>query len=360
MRKFFIAMFMLFFITNMTFAADISISTSVDRNDVEFGDTIELTVSIKKPLENQPINRNFGNGGFSFSFNSMNFSGTDDVDFNIENIPDFDIISRRQSTQSRMINGVGESIQQIILGLVPQKEGSLVIPAFSMKDKDGKEHSSKPIIINVKKVEDDPEDEKEEEKSNVTASGTGNNTSDNNSKLTPEEAEKKNFEQIKSIFTLSFSLIAIMIVIIVLIHFLALKSNNSKNNSNVVEDAQIVKEEVKKKEETLKKEEVVEEVNFSSIAASLKVQYKEVSNEFYRKYFELFKTACCYRNKVLSQDMTYDELLGKCNEFAGTDNIKQATSRLAFDIETVMYANGMPNRQLLNIESDIKEVLNAL
>ena len=58
--------------------------------------------------------------------------------------------------------------------------------------------------------------------------------------------------------------------------------------------------------------------------------------------------------------MTYDELLNKCNELAGTQNITQATSRLAFDIETVMYANSMPKRQLIKIESDIKEVLNSL
>ena len=166
MRKIFTAILMLIAFTSIVFAEDITISTSVDRTEVEFGDTIELTVQIKKPTESSSgsFPNSFNSSGFSFSFNSSSFSsmnGLNDIDFDIESVPGFDIAGRRQSSQSRMINGVGESIKSIILSLVPQKEGTLVIPAFSMKDKDGKEHSSQPITINVKKVADDPEEEQD-------------------------------------------------------------------------------------------------------------------------------------------------------------------------------------------------------
>ena len=140
------------------------------------------------------------------------------------------------------------------------------------------------------------------------------------------------------------------------------KNNNQQVHDNKVEDAVIVKEESKPAQEPVKEEKVekVEKVEFETISASLKIKYKEICPEFYKEYFELFKKACCYRSKSLTKDMTYDELLGKCGEIAGTNNIVQATSRLTHDIEMVMYAGSMPNRQLIAIETDIKEVLNSL
>ena len=182
-------------------------------------------------------------------------------------------------------------------------------------------------------------------------------TSNQNSRDNSES--KKENAIFKYLLIVGIALILVLIAIIAFASYIGAKARETQSNPNIVEDAEIVKEEAKKPETSPQKEEV-EEVSFSSIVASLKVQYKEVNNEFYRKYFEFFKKACCYRNKALSQDMTFDELLKKCSDLAGTNNIKQATSRLAFDIETVMYANSMPNRQLITIESDIKEVLNSL
>lgn len=362
MRRVFTAMLMLILFTSIVFAEDITISTSVDKTDVEFGDTIELTVQIKKPTESSSVfsNNGFNSSGFSFSFNSSGFSsmgGLNDIDFDIESVPGFDIAGRRQSSQSRIFNGVGESVKSIVLSLVPQKEGTLVIPAFSMKDKDGKEHSSKPITVNVKKVADDPEEE------TGTAAESDNNKEDNSNVSQNNEAKKEN-TLFNFYFILGIILVFVIIGIIAFFYFFDnLSKERRKASEQSVEDAVIVKEEPKSSKEESKapvNQEKVEKVEFATIAASLKVQYKEVSPEFYRKYFELFKKACCYRSKTLSKDMTYDELLNKCSELAGTNNITQASSRLAHDIEQVMYAGSMPNRQLIAIETDIKEVLNSL
>ncbi len=356
-RLIIIAVVMLLAFTSLVFAEDISITSTVDKTEVELGDTIDLTVIIKKPMENQPMSQTFGNGGFSFSFNSSSFNSMGGIDFNIENIPNFEIVGRNQSSKTQMFNGVGNTIKQIVLTLAPLKDGNLVIPAFSMKDKDGKEHTSNPITINVKKVADEP-DEEEEEKASTPVSGSNSENITNQNTIKDPESKKEN-DIFNFLLIVGIVLIVILIGFILFINYLGNKANKSNNDINKVDDAIIVKEEPRKEEKPVAKEEV-EEVVFSSIAASLKVQYKEISNEFYRKYFELFKKACCYRNKSLSQDMTYDELLNKCSELAGTQNITQATSRLAFDIETVMYANSMPKRQLINIETDIKEVLNSL
>ncbi|MBQ2593098.1 MAG: BatD family protein [Candidatus Riflebacteria bacterium] len=362
MRRLITAILMLLAFTGVVFAEDITISTSVDRTEVEFGDTVELTVQIKKPMESSSgsFPNSFNSSGFSFSFNSSSFSslgGLNDIDFNIESVPGFDIAGRRQSSQSRMVNGVGESVKSIILSLVPQKEGTLVIPAFSMKDKDGKEHSSKPITINVKKVADDPEEEQ-------TATSENDDNKEDNSSVSQNNEAKKENSLFNFYFILGIILVFVIVGVIAFFYFFDyLSKEHKKASEQSIEDAVIVKEEPKVSKEEKKepvKEEKVEKVEFATIAASLKVQYKEVSPEFYHKYFELFKKACCYRSKALSKDMTYDELLNKCSELAGTNNITQATSRLAHDIEMVMYAGSMPNRQLVAIETDIKEVLNSL
>lgn len=338
------------------FAADITISSSVDRTDVEFGDTIELTVSIKKPMENQPMTQHFGGNGFSFSFNSSSFSSMgidDDVDFNIDSIPNFDIAGRRQSSQSRMVNGVGESVKQIILTLVPQKEGSLVIPAFSMKDKDGKEHNSTPITINVRKAAEDPDDEEP-----LVASSGSDETSRTNYKS--PEAKKEN-TLFNILLNVGIALVFVVFAIIAFASYIGKKNREQtdKMNETAVEDAVIVKEEKKKAEELVVKKDV-EKIDFTSRYDSLKRQYKEVSNEFYRKSFDLFKRACCSQSKSLSEDMTFDELLKKIGELAGTKNIEDASSRLSQDIEMVMYANSMPDRKLIELETDMKELLNSL
>ena len=354
---------MLLACAGMVLAEDITISAGVDRTEIEFGDQIQLTVNIKKALSSQNT-QTFSNNGFSFSFNSFNMSGMNDIDFRVENIPDFDIMGRSSSQQSRSINGKGESVKQIILTLVPQKVGELTIPAFSMKDKDGEEHHSDPIKIKVNQAAEDPD----EDENVITAQdneGEENiNKPQENAASSQPMHSKPQPKESNWFNTLLYAGIAIILFVILIIVFavVAGKKPNKpgdKAETDKVEDAVIVKQEEPVKQDEIAKPDV-EKVEFETIAASLKIQFKEVSVEFYRKYFELFKKACCYRNQNLSPDMTYDELLDKCSKIAGTDNIKQASARLAFEIETVMYANRMPNRQLIAIESDIKEILNSL
>ena len=154
--------------------------------------------------------------------------------------------------------------------------------------------------------------------------------------------------------------ICILALLGILVAFASHIGAKSRNNvTNKVEDAVIIKEEPQKVEKPVVEQDV-DKIDFASRYDSLKKRNKEVSNEFYRKSFELFKKACCYKSKSLSEDMTYDELLKKMSELAGTKNIEEASTRLSQDIELVMYANSMPERKLTELESDMKELLNSL
>ena len=360
MRKILYLLLMLVLSCNIAFAEDITITSSVDRTEVEFGDRIQLTLQIKRPLTSQGNTRTLNNGGFSFSFNSFNMmGGMDDIDFNIENIPDFDILGRSTSQQSRSINGKGESVKQITLSIVPQKIGELIIPAFSIKDKDGQEHTSQAIKIKVNEVAKDPDEEGQAS----TSSSSNEDDEDSNAQLAVSNTQRGKDNSFNSFnLMLGFGLGLVLVVLIIM--FVAYMAGNSarrvadKSSAQTVEDAVIVKEE-KKAENVQPAKPVAEAIDFDTATAKLKAQYKEVSSEFYKKYFEIFKKACC-NNQNISMDMTYTELLNKCKDIAGTSNIRDAADRLADEIELVMYANRMPQRQLTAINSDIREILNSL
>ncbi len=361
MRKLLITLLFVLLATSVAWADGISISSSVDRTEVEFGDTIQLTVSIKKASESKPQTHSFSNGGFSFSFNNFSMSSMDDVDFNVEEIPGFDIAGKRQSSQSRMINGVGESVKQIILTLVPQKEGELVIPAFTTKDSDGKIYNSEPINITVKKPAEDPE---EDETAVASSNDDDETANDKDVRLPDTKKENEAGLFFKILVGMGILIVTLAIIILCSAPYIAARARKQNEEKSISSDEQT--EAVDKKADESDKDsqetvqEVHERVDFSSIVASLKASHPQINSEFYKKYFEYFKKACCYENQHLSQDMTYDELLQKIKEMAGTNNIKDAAARLARDIEMVMYANSMPDRQLFSIESDIKEILNSL
>ena len=333
--------------------------------------------------EPQSQTHSFNNGGFSFSFNSFNMSSmVDDIEFNVENIPGFYIHGKRQTSSSRMVNGVGESVKQIILTLVPEEVGEATIPAFSLKDADGKEHSSEPIKITVNKPANEPDDDEDDDKATAkdneekdddddeikNNSAAKDRSSDNNS--SEKQTEQKTFNNIlKGI--LIFIAIALIIFIIIGIvirkaskNWILETSDSENKNETANQEAQVSAadnaQDIKKEPEIKVQKPEIEKVEFETIVASLKIQYKEINQDFYKKYFEVFKMACCYRNKALTTDMTFDELLNKIVKIAGTGNIKHACSQIRGEIEGVLYAGIMPGRQLHAIESDIKEILNSL
>ena len=111
------------------YAASFSVETTVDKDKVEFGESLQLVVT---------LTQEYGSGRM------QNLSIPQ-----ISNIPGFDIASTRSGQSTTIVNGVGQFKSQVVYELVPQKPGEFTIPAFNFKNQNGEESSSNPIKITV-------------------------------------------------------------------------------------------------------------------------------------------------------------------------------------------------------------------
>ncbi|MDD2998505.1 MAG: BatD family protein [Candidatus Riflebacteria bacterium] len=329
MRNFKIAFFFMLFLFicgQRLLAAGFSIDARVDRSEISAGESLNLVITITQSLTSGRAQR-------------INVPA-------VQSIPGFDIASTRSGQSTRFINGVGETQSQVVYELVPQKPGKVVIPAFSFKDSDGEEHTSKSIEITVRPPDEEPETPAAEEP--VAA------------------AEESNNSLFKGLLFVGLILGCIVALPFVLSAFFNRNvkpstrweqaSANGAVASGVVsasnvEEAVLVDVPAK---------EVLQRIDFNSSVARLKREYPEADTVFYRKYFELFRTAALGCSVSLRADMTADELFRKVYEIAVGESVSQATGRLAADLEKVMYANSAPSRAFSAIDADAREIINAI
>ncbi|MFA5597544.1 MAG: BatD family protein, partial [Pusillimonas sp.] len=111
------------------YAASFSVETTVDKDKVEFGESLQFVVT---------LTQEYGSGRM------QNLSIPQ-----ISNIPGFDIASTRSGQSTTIVNGVGHIKSQMVYELVPQKAGEFTIPAINFKNQNGEEASSKPIKITI-------------------------------------------------------------------------------------------------------------------------------------------------------------------------------------------------------------------
>jgi hypothetical protein len=119
----------LLILSQQLLAADFTVEAQVDRNQVSFGESLNLVVTITQSLSSGRTQR-------------LSVPA-------IDSIPGFDIASTRSGQSTRFINGVGQASSQVVYELVPQQPGKVVIPAFSFKDPDGNTRSTQPIDVEV-------------------------------------------------------------------------------------------------------------------------------------------------------------------------------------------------------------------
>lgn len=129
MRKIFAVALFLVLTLSTIFAAGFTIEATVDKNTVEFGESLQLVVTLSQE--------------FSYG-RRQNISLPQ-----ISNIPGFDIASTRSGQSTSIVNGVGVVKAQMVYELVPQSAGDFVIPAFTFKDQDGNEATSQAIQVKV-------------------------------------------------------------------------------------------------------------------------------------------------------------------------------------------------------------------
>lgn len=289
-------------------AEDFRFEARADRQEVGFGDKLQLVISTTMAL---------GRGG-----------GRAISPPAVGSIPGFDIISTQSSTSTRFVNNVGEAHSQLVYRLVPREPGKAVIPAFSIKGPDGETYTTEPIEITVLAPQ-----------SQVTEPDT------------PEDAGKA---EKNNGFKRMLLVLAVLAVIIAVPLVFAMVTHNDRSveaaDDQAIEDAQVVEEIVMPAP--------ANRINFAAEVETLKLQYPEVGFEFYCKYFELFKEAAVSLSSEITDDMTFDEIMAEACEY--DKNMAQPAQRLLTDIEKVLYARQKPTRSFSAINEEAQAIIHAI
>ncbi len=321
-------------------ARSFSVTAEVDRNQIGFGESLSLVITVSQSLS-AGVNHRISIPAVS-------------------DIPGFDIAGTRSGQSTSFVNGVGQTQSQILYELVPQNAGRITIPAFSFKDPDGNVHSTKPIEVEVLPAAEEPEKPVE-----------------------PLPAKEPRGDGTGSVFRALLVLGLILAVLVALPFVISAFLSRSKVNPavneadkataaglssgpartqpfsdsggrNQVEDAVMVEQAGR----SLKPASV--KVNFTDAVAKLKRAYHDADSDFYRRYFELFREAALSHSSILSDNMTADELFRSINETVTSAGVKAASHRLAADLELVMYANRPPARAFSVIDADANEIIRAI
>jgi hypothetical protein len=123
-----------FLIPVLTWAATVTVQSTVDRNDMGMGDTLTLTVSV------------------------ISDDSVDVVEPKVANMDEFELVNswNSSSTSSKLMQGQGGMQFQTVRTqdfnymITPKKTGNLTVPAFDVQV-DGKTYATKPITIHVSK-----------------------------------------------------------------------------------------------------------------------------------------------------------------------------------------------------------------
>lgn len=306
-------------------AQTFSIQAEVDRDQIGFGESLNLVITITQSLDSGRAQR-------------VSVPA-------VSNIPGFDIASTRTGQSTTFINGVGQTRSQVLYELVPQKAGKLVIPAFAFKDPAGNDHSTDPIEVAVAAEEEaaaEPVSQNEREASTV---GSGSTTGG----------------LFRSMLLLGVLLGVIVAVPFVISAFIRRRpAAESGPEDAVILSVADTPATVNATSGNIATKPARPAIDFLTAVAVLKREHPEVDKEFYRRYFECFKEAAIGRSAGLGGNMTADELFAKICEFSPGQSTAQAVKRLGIDLEMVLYANRAPERSFSAIDADAREIMRAI
>lgn len=319
------ATMILIILSNSLFAQNYSMTSQVDKEEVGFGDSLNLVVTIT-----QDTGGSFGN--------RMTVPS-------IKEIPNFDIASTRTAQNHQWINGVGQATVQLIYELVPQNSGTFNIPSFSMKGPDGKDYKTDPIEVKVLP----PPTEEPDAEENTAADASINN--------------KNGLTLFNGLLVFGVFIALLVSIPIALSAFMNKNKVGSEKLSEDEVSTLVSKSEKEKRnvvEEAVFSTKTDEQIDFNREVERLKMTDPEISNSFYRSYFNLFIRAVVTKHASLSTDMTPDELLSKIADFPDIKNIAEIPKRLGNDIDIVIFANSLPQRSFGEIDRDTREILNKI
>jgi len=323
-------------------AQSFSVSAEVDRNQIGFGESLSLVITVSQSL-NAGVNHRISIPAVS-------------------SIPGFDIAGTRSGQSTSFVNGVGQTQSQILYELVPQNAGKITIPAFSFKDPEGNMHSTKPIEVEVLPAAEEPEKPENPAEPSPARESRG-------------DATNSLFSALLFLGFLLAGLVALPFIMSAFFSRNAVSSAERPNETTAAgfntgpgmgqaardsggrsqtEDAVVLE----RTGDSVKP--AAAKINFADAVAKLKREFHDADSAFYRRYFELFRGAALCRSSILTENMTADELFRKINETVVSDGVKAASHRLAADLELVMYANRPPARAFSVIDADANEIIRAI
>ncbi len=298
--------------------AQFTINAQTDKTEVHFGESLNLILTVTQEMSS--------------------FSGTRLSPPQINEIPGFDIVSRRSSQNITMINNTGQVQLQTHFELVPQKAGDMTIPAFSFKAPDGKNYSTNAIRVKILPPAKASEEEEEKE----------------TSASQPEESEEKGgIGFFKGVSIIVFVIMMILGAPILLSWLLNRDFRPSKRWEP--ELTELLK--------TTEKTETVQtspsppvSVDFEREVRALKQLFPEAGGDFYRSYFDIFHRAILFLNPKLDISMTPDELIRHHSSILPPP-LAAKLKHLGMDWEAVVFAKSRPSRSFSNIHEDATAVL---
>jgi len=322
-----LVLFVMALISHFAYSQDFSLDAQVDKEEVGFGESLNLVIIIS-----QNANSSFGN--------RMTIPS-------IKSIPNFDIASKRTGQNHQWISGVGQTTVQLMYELVPQKPGTFSIPAFSLKGPDGKNYSTKAIPIKVLPPTED-EDEGVE---------TGKDDNDN------VQSQNGGMSLWNGLLIVGIVVALIVALPIILSTFMKKQKSTDTRwtkkdlGTLVSKEEKIERAKIEPAEFTV---EADENIDFNREIQRLKMTDPEVNNRFYRSYFALFMRAAGSKQSELSKELTPDELLAKIADFGNKNIHKDILKNLSKDIDQVIYANSLPKRSFGEIDKDTREILDKI
>ncbi len=307
-----------------------NVQATVDKDEVVFGDSVNLTVV------------------FSYDLNS---GGSNQISVpRINQIPGFDIAGTRTAQSQQWVNGVGVLQYQMLFELVPQKEGEALIPAFAVTGPDGKTYSTNAIPIKVGPPEAEP--------AAVAAEDSR-----------PEDQSSGIFKGLLLFGVFIAMIVAVPLLISAFMNRRVkpssrwadeeLNSSLSKRTEaasrNRIEDADVIAD---KKEEIKAKR--TEKVDFHKDLEKLLKESADKDIKFYKSFFDLFRGALVTSSTIYREEMTPDELMKKTVEANRSTQVAEAVLRLSEDLEMVSFAGAVPERSFGAILDDAKSILSSV
>lgn len=318
-----------FLASNFAQAYGFSISASVDSNEVGFGDSFNLTITITQETS-------------GFSSPRYDISG-------LSSIPGFDIVNKQSAQNITVINGVGQISLQTIYELVPQKPGKHKIPPFTVKTPDGKTTSTDEIEITVLP----PAEEK-----------------------TPESAaaEPEKSSGIPFLRGLIWAglILGTAVLIPVLISVIMrrkggatkLRSMEAAHGQSMkpphpgsdVEDAAVIVSE--NTDRRYAPGDIEINFDFEQEVEKIKRLFSETGLDFYRTFFDLFRQALIRCNRAIQPEMTPDEIIKALRQTL-PQHFSDRLARISNEWDQVAFAHMKPSRSFSDIYNDAVTLISA-